>query len=89
MKIYEALYNPSCCESASHTLSVHRTKLGAYKAIKAYKIEVYNEWLERHRRGKRNDFKRMAEYGIRAISTDKYKFDFDQWWGISETELLD
>jgi len=93
MKIYEALYNPSCCESASYTLSVHRTKLGAYKAIKASKLEAWNKWLEHHKWGKKKDFKNRIEYGkdgyVFPIHSDKYKFDFDQWWGIAETELLD
>lgn len=89
MKIYEALYNPSCCESSSMTMSVHKTKKGAYKAIRAHKEEEYNNWLECHRGYKRAEFKSMQQYGIKKIHSDEYKYDFDKWWGISETELLD
>jgi hypothetical protein len=89
MIIYEALYNPSCCESAPCTISIHKTKLGAYMAIKRSKIEAYTEWYNMHIRGKKESFKTAKKYGMLKIHSDEYKFDFDKWWGILETELLD
>lgn len=92
-KIYIALHNPSCCESAAATISVHKTKKGAYKAVKASKLEAWYEWLEHHTNSKRQDFKSRMEYSkegyVYPLHSDRFKFDFDQWWGIAEDELLD
>jgi len=38
-KIYQALYNPMTEESAYATLSIHRTKEGAQKAIDYHKAQ--------------------------------------------------
>lgn len=89
MKIYEALHNPSCCESAAYTISIHKTKLGAYRAIKASKLDAWEEWLEHHRYSKKHEMKSRLEYKNYTIHSDEYKFDFDKWWGISETILND
>lgn len=89
MKIYKAIYCPSEHENAPCTLSLHCTKLGAYKAIRQSKIKAYEEWLDRHRRTKKRAMKYRGIHNQIAIHSDEYKFDFDQWWGISETELLD
>lgn len=37
MKIYQALYNPMVHESAYATLSIHKTREGAEKAIQEHK----------------------------------------------------
>jgi len=40
MKVYEFLYNSDTCESASHTMSIHRTPEGAVRAMEAHKIKI-------------------------------------------------
>lgn len=44
MKIYEALYNPMTEEGGDVTLSIHRTKVGAKKAIQKSKNEAKKEF---------------------------------------------
>lgn len=83
--LYTALYNPSTCESAPATISIHRTKLGAYRAIRKSKEEIYERWLESHRWRK----SRYNSKDTMRLHSDRFKFDFDQWWGIGELEILD
>ena len=75
--IYEFLYNSDCCESAAATISVHKTKEGAESALKKHKESIHQQWLK----NKETD-KDDPEY------YDEFPYDFDQWWGIKETELL-
>ncbi len=42
--VYEFLYNPCIHESTSCTMSIHRTKKGAYKALRKFLLEKYDEW---------------------------------------------
>ncbi len=42
--VYEVLFNPCIHESAPSTISVHRTKKGAYKALRTFLFEKYYEW---------------------------------------------
>ena len=38
--VYEFMYNSDCCESSSHTMSVHKSKKGAEMAMEFHKNEV-------------------------------------------------
>lgn len=75
-KIYEALYNGSVCESAAHTISIHKTPEGAEKAIEEHKEWTKREWEKLYEDDEDED-------------REEFPWDFDQWWGIRETELLD
>lgn len=71
--IYEFLYNSSCCESAAATKSIHKTKKGAEMAMEFHKNERLKEWEEE-----------CKQYP----PAKEFPFDYDQWWGINESELL-
>ena len=71
--VYEFLYNSDCCEGAASTISIHKTKKGAEMAMEFHKNEKLKEWE-----------KECKEYP----PTKEYPFDFDQWWGVRECELL-
>jgi len=71
--VYEFLYNSDCCESAASTISIHKTKKGAEMAMEFHKNEKLKEWE-----------KECKEYP----PAKEYPFDFDQWWGVRECELL-
>ena len=43
MKIYEFLYNSDCCESAAHTMSLHKTRSGAERAMKKHQNKIRSE----------------------------------------------
>ncbi len=70
--VFEFLYNDSVCESAAHTMSIHKTSKGAEMALEFHKAEALKEWE-----------KDCKEYP----SEYEFPFDYDQWWGIRETEL--
>lgn len=44
MKVYLAQYNPCVYESSYGTVSIHVTKIGAERVIKALKAEKLVEW---------------------------------------------
>lgn len=73
--IYAVLHNPMIMESAATTLSVHKTLAGAYKAMKAHMIAVYNEEREFELR-----------YGRKGLWPARKYLDW-QWWGIEKIEL--
>lgn len=78
MKIYEFLY--CCCvhESSYQTMSFHRTKAGAYRAMNKYINEKFmEEYDERIKHGK-------GEAIFRA-----WKVGAHEAWCINERELLD
>jgi hypothetical protein len=75
MIIYEFLYCSCTFESAYATMSLHRTKAGAYKAMKDHKWNTYMEWYENR-----------ALYGKR---NNRFAYDFGQDWTIGEQKLLD
>lgn len=77
LKLFTALYNPMVHESGFITLSVHRTKKGAWNAIKRHKIEEFNEWMD-------GQF-----YSRRQENWDHFKFDFCKDWRIGTIELND
>lgn len=45
MIVYEFLYCPCIYESGWVTMSIHRTKKGAYKAMKEHKLKEYEEFV--------------------------------------------
>ena len=71
--IYEFLYNSCCCMSIAVTMNIHKTKKGAEMAMKFHKNEILKKW------------KRECK---KYPSAKEYPFDYDQWWGIKETQLL-
>ena len=77
--VYEFLYNSSCCESAAATMSIHKSKKGAERAMEEHKTKIKKEWLEDVNNA---DVDNSPKYWR------NYKWDFDQWWGVRECELL-
>lgn len=79
MKIYEFLYNSCIYESAAGTMSMHRTKAGAYKAM--------NKWLnERFMK----EYDERIKYGKdRSGLCGAWKVGTHEWWGIGEQELCE
>jgi hypothetical protein len=75
--VYEFLYNSSCCESAAHTMSIHKTQRGAEIA------------MEFHRNEKKNEYDELMNGYYDEEYKEEYPYDFDQWWEIRETELQD
>lgn len=76
--VYEFLYNSNCCESSSATMSIHKTMRGAEMAMEFHKAEKQKQWDEMRKLDELNDQKYWIEF----------KWDFDQYWGIRESELL-
>lgn len=77
MKIYEALYCSCIHESSFATLSLHRTRAGAEKAVQDHKDKIKKEWE-----------KEQAEFKKEGLES-RFPWDFVQEWDIQETELLD
>lgn len=75
MVIYEFKYCCSTCESAYVTKSLHRTKLGAYKAMKKHKSDKFKKWYD--------------ERSLYGKESSSYPYDFDQGWDITEKILQD
>ena len=73
MKVYEFIYTNCIHESAMETMSVHRTKKGAYKAMRDFLETEYNGWREE---------------GI-MYGKQHFKFGCHEYWAIRETELKD
>ncbi len=72
--IYEALYCDCVHESSYATLSVHKTKKGAYTAMKQHKVNTYLRWY--------ND---RILYGKDKIYG--FPYNFAQNWSIRKVEL--
>jgi len=71
--VYEFLYNSDCCESAAATISIHKTRKGAEMAMEFHKAEKKKEW---------------EQECIEFPPAESGGFDYDQWWGVRECELL-
>lgn len=71
MIVFGFLYNANCFESAPHTMSIHKTRKSAEIAMEFHKANVKKEYKE--------------DYDIKNIDDDG--FDYNQWWGIRETEV--
>ena len=84
MKVFEALHNPMVYESSAGTLSVHRTREGAEKAIAAHKAKEKAEHDEMYSN------ERLAESELAHYKKyPKPAFDEHQWWGVNEIEIQD
>lgn len=76
--VYEALYNDNIHESAAGTLSIHKTREGAQKAIDYHKMEQLAEF---------NKF--MSDISEEEQKIMNFKFGEHEWWGIRETEIFE
>lgn len=75
MKIYQAQYCSCIFESVLGTISLHKTKEGAEKAIALHKFEIKSE------------FDKM--YSQEDAIEQEFRWDMHQSWNIEETELSD
>ncbi len=73
--IYEFLYNSCIHESAAATMSLHRTREGAERA------------LEEHKAKERENHKKMIEFD--PINYNDNNFGEHEDWYIGEKELMD
>lgn len=73
MKIYQALYNYCEPEGSFETISIHRSKEGAEKAIENHKKEQYEIWETIYVKDK----------------NERFVFGEFEKWKINETELLE
>ena len=78
MKLYEALYCDCTHESSFATISIHRTREGAEKAVQDDKDKMKAE----HEKSKKD----IEDAGLEF---DDYEWNIDKEWDIQETELLD
>lgn len=85
MKLYEALYNCMIHESSAATLSLHRTKEGAEKAIEEHKAEVKKEWENRREIMRTTETKETYDAFHGDDEPDEWAVF--QWWGIGEIEV--
>jgi hypothetical protein len=73
-RIYAAYHNPMYYESAAGIISLHRTKAGAYRAMRAHLLAEYARWYDnRIRYGK--ECNRGGKFGA-----------FECWF-VSEMEI--
>jgi hypothetical protein len=56
-------------------MSLHRTKAGAYKAMKKHKVDTYMEWYDKR--------------GLYGKEYTRFPYDFSQAWAIGEQELCE
>lgn len=88
--IYQALYCPCIHESSSGTLSLHKTKEGAEKAVEAHKALIRAEWVDwGNRMCDKSDPEGVGRYDTFGDFEKGFPFAQHESWGISETELLD
>jgi len=95
MKLYQALYNWMTHESSAETLSLHKTKEGAEKAIEKHKAKDKAEHDKQHAREyTEKEIAMMRECGFSEseIKENKENDRKDwpkswQWWGIREIEV--
>ncbi len=82
-------------ESSAETLSIHKTRKGAEKAIEKHKIKDKEEHDEQHSKEYTEDeIFRMKKCGFNELEIKKQKEDDRkdwpkewQWWGIGEIEV--
>lgn len=75
IEIYAFMYCPCIFESAFTPMSVHKTKQGAYKAMREYLEEKYSEWFDM-----RTMYGKDKQYHTS-------KFGEHEHWGIKSIEL--
>jgi hypothetical protein len=73
--LYAFLYNPMIHESGYITVSIHRTREGAEKALEWHRNECRNEWAEVYK-------------AVHRAEID-HPFDAFQSWRIEEIQILD
>ena len=71
--MYEFLYNPSIHDSAARTVSIHKTRRGAEKAMELHKEMALIEY---------------EEVCNRLPDEKDFPFGYDQWWGVRESILM-
>ena len=71
--VYEFLYNPSIHESAAQTVSIHKTRRGAEKAMELHKEMALIEY---------------EEVCNRLPDEKDFPFGYGQWWGVRESILM-
>jgi len=74
MQIFRFKYNDCIYESAMATISLHRTKKGAYNAMRNYLETDYAQW-----------YNERILYGKERRWTDKYGMHCA--WGVDSIEL--
>lgn len=79
MKIYEFIFCHCTFESSALTISIHKTKLGAFKAMNKF---INDEFL--------HEYNQRIIYGkYKSIFGNAWKVGVNQYWGVVEKELLD
>lgn len=64
MEIYEFVYTSCIYESAMATLSLHKTKVGAYKAMREFLLTDYTQWYDQRIMYGKGDRKWVDKYGL-------------------------
>lgn len=82
MKVYALEYTDCIYEGAPGTISLHKTKKGAYIAMLESKRYSYNKWFE--------DRQRWGKGEIHFSVSRDYKFahEFERYF-VREIEILD
>ena len=76
MVVFEFIYTDCIYDGAMATISLHRTKKGAYQAMKKFIVAEYMTWYnDRIVHGKNTSF-----YGVD-------KFGRNSAWGVASIEL--
>lgn len=75
MKIFRFHFNSCTFESSYETISIHKTKKGAYKAMKTHKVDEYTSWY--------NDRLIFGKGGR------EFPYNFGKGWFIDESVLLE
>jgi hypothetical protein len=81
--VYEFLYNDDTNDSGASTISIHRTKKGAVKAMRIHKVNVRLKHLERVESLKNDPDQYMYRY------YKKQNWKWAKWWGVRKVELND
>jgi hypothetical protein len=77
-KIYQFLYTDCIYESGMETISLHKTKKGAYNSMRKFLVERYMEW-----------YNERIIYGKNECTSATQKFGVNSHHTINEIELKD
>lgn len=72
-KVYAFEYTPCIYESYFKTMSIHRTKKGAYKAMRDFLETEYTKW---------------RNYNL-IFGVNSFKFGYLESWRIIEVDVLE
>jgi hypothetical protein len=90
MKIYEFLYCSSVFESAYASISLHKTKRGAWKAMNKWLNERYwREWDIRMKIGKEKPYFYKDEQGKQKYLLGVWRCGVHEAWTIGEQDLCE